>query len=307
MAQTIRIATRASALALWQSKHVAEQLARRGVRTELVKCVTQGDKITDRPLWREGGKALFVSALEAMLFNGEADIAVHSMKDMPTTLTPGMTLAAVLPRGAVADAFVSKQYADIDELPAGATVGTCSMRRRSQLLHQRPDIRCVNLRGNVDTRLAKLDAGELDAIVLACAGLERLDCADRVTARLPDEVMLPAIGQGAIGIECREEADPVMSDLLGELEDAPSRRCVDTERAFGRALNADCHSPVAARATLNGARISLFGMAASPDGQTILRTESEGAADDAVAVGETAAEELLAHGAAKLLAMKPEE
>lgn len=307
MANAVRIATRASALAVRQSERVAHALkARRpDLDFQLARRTTRGDEVTDRPLWREGGKALFVGALEEMLLDGSADVAVHSLKDMPTALTDGLTLAAVLPRADAADAFVSARSAGPDALPDGAVVGTCSLRRRSQLLHRRPDLRCENLRGNIDTRLAKLDAGELDAVVLACAGLARLDLAARITARLPAETMLPAIGQGAIGVECRADDAPTL-DLLRPLDDARTRRCVDAERAFGRALGADCHSSVAAHAECENGRLELQGLAAAPDGARLLRTVEVGASDEPVAVGEAAARRLLEQGAGALLALRPE-
>ena len=308
MSQVIRIATRASRLALWQSESVARMLTEQlGVEVELVKRETQGDKTTG-PLWREGGKALFVSALERMLFDGDADIAVHSMKDVPTTLTPGMTIATILPRADTADAFVSRHYQSLDELPPDARVGTCSLRRQSQIKHRRSDIQCINLRGNVETRLAKLDEGQFDAIVLACAGLSRLGYADRITARLSDDEMLPAIAQGAIGIECRAD-DTRMLEMAMKFDDEASRARVEVERAFGCALGADCHSAVAALATSaeGGSRMTLRTMVASPDGQTVLRSEDESVDSEIASLGQTAADKLIAQGARELLAMTPEE
>ena len=304
MTQAVRIATRASALALWQSEHVARcvKACAPDAELRLVKRVTRGDQVSG-PLWREGGKALFVSALESMLLEGAADIAVHSLKDVPTELAEGLTLAAVLPRADAADAFVSVRHADIDALPAAAVVGTCSLRRRSQLLHRRPDLRCEVLRGNVDTRLAKLDAGAPDAILLACAGLQRLGLDARITARLAPDTMLPAIGQGALGIECRAD-DAAILDLLRPLNDAETRQCVDAERDFGRTLEASCHSAVAAYAECADGRLNLRGMVASPDGERMLRVTESGAAGDAV--GRIAAARLLEQGAAELLALKPE-
>lgn len=304
MVVLIRIATRKSPLAVWQAEYVARKLksAHPGVRTELVKLSTHGDEVTDRPLWRVGGKALFVRTLEKALLDGNADIAVHSMKDVPTTLPENLRIAAILPRADPADAFISTRYSDLSQLPADAVIGTTSPRRRSQLLHWHPRLNIRVLRGNVASRLAKLDNGDYDAIVLACAGLTRLNYAERITARLEPDRMLPAIGQGAIGIECRGD-DTKTKHLLAPINHEATDTCVRAERICGQALGADCYSPVAAYAECDNSAIRMSALVASPDGDDIIRAKVEQSTPRAA--GQAAAEQLLSQGASRLLAMAP--
>jgi hydroxymethylbilane synthase len=302
MSGQVRIATRRSRLALWQAEHVAARLAalHPGLVVSLVPIVTEGDRIQDRSLAAAGGKGLFIKELEHALREGTADIAVHSMKDMPAALAPGFTIAAALERGDPRDAFVSARHASLAALPQGARVGTSSLRRQCQLRHRRPDLEVIALRGNVETRLAKLDAGACDATVLATAGLERLGLADRIRARLAPGEMLPAVGQGIIGVECADVRDDVIA-LLRPLEHAPARAALDAERAFAAALGAGCQSPIAGYATLEGDTLQLAGLAGSPDGARILADAVTGLARDAAALGAGLAARLLAAGAGELL------
>jgi hydroxymethylbilane synthase len=302
MSVQLRIATRRSRLALWQAEHVAARLAalHPGLVVSLVPLVTEGDRIQDRSLAGAGGKGLFIKELEQALAAGMADLAVHSMKDMPATLAPGFTIAAALERGDPRDAFVSTRHASIAALPQGARVGTSSLRRQSQLRHRRPDLEVVALRGNVETRLAKLDAGECEATVLAAAGLQRLGLESRIRARLGPDEMLPAVGQGIVGVECAADRDEVIA-LLRPLDHDPSRTARDAERAFAAALAAGCQSPFAAHATLDGERLHLAGLAASTDGSRILADAVTGLAGEASALGAALAARLLAAGAAELL------
>jgi hydroxymethylbilane synthase len=302
MTREVRIATRRSRLAIWQAEHVAARLAgcHRGLVVSLVPIVTEGDRIQDRSLAAAGGKGLFIKELEAALHDGRADLAVHSMKDMPAVMAPGFTIAAALERGDARDAFVSPQYASLAALPAGARVGTSSLRRQCQLRQRRPDIEVVALRGNVDTRLAKVDAGECDAAVLAAAGLERLGLESRIRARLAPAEMLPAIGQGIIGVECAEERDEIAL-LLKPLEHAPTRAALNAERALAAALGASCQAPVAGHATFAGQALRLAGLVGSTDGSRIVADAVEGHANDAQALGGELARRLLGAGAGELL------
>lgn len=302
MAAEVRIATRKSRLALWQAGHVAEriQAAHPGIATRLVPIVTEGDRILDRALTASGGKGLFIKELENALQGGEADIAVHSMKDVPAVLPPGLVIAAVLERGDARDAFVSARHATLAALPRGARVGTSSLRRQSQLLAARPDVTAVLLRGNVETRVRKLDAGEYDAILLAIAGLERLGLAGRIRERLTPEQMLPAVGQGVIGIECRV-ADSRIRTLLAPLEHAPTRTCLAAERAFAARLGGSCQSPIAGHATLSDGSLTLRGLVASPDGKQLFADLQVGAPRDAEPIGRALAERVLMTGAGPLL------
>ncbi|WP_054774894.1 hydroxymethylbilane synthase, partial [Methylogaea oryzae] len=253
--EIVRIATRKSPLALWQARHVAERLEQAfpGLRTELVTMTTRGDKLLDSPLSKVGGKGLFVKELEQGLLDGEADIAVHSMKDVPVEFPEGLHLSAILERENPLDAFVSNRYASWRDLPQGARIGTSSLRRQSQISAQRPDCQILMLRGNVNTRLAKLDAGEFDAILLAVAGLKRLGFDERIAEALPAEVSLPAMGQGAIGIECRAD-DAEINRLLAELHHADTAVCVSAERALNARLQGGCQVPIAGYAELDGDR-----------------------------------------------------
>ena len=302
MSAPIRIATRRSRLALWQAEHVAARLAgcHRGLVVSLVPIVTEGDRIQDRSLATAGGKGLFIKELENAIEDGQADIAVHSMKDMPGVLPDGFTIAAALERGDPRDAFVSARYESIAALPRGARVGTSSLRRECQLRHQRPDLAVVALRGNVDTRLRKLDDGECDAALLATAGLERLGLEARIRARLSPDEMLPAIGQGIIGIECAAGRDDII-ELVRPLEHAPTRIVLDAERALSAGLGASCRAPIAGHATLAGEELHLRGLAGSADGRQVIADRMSGAADDAARLGAELAKRLLAAGAGALL------
>ena len=298
----IRIATRKSPLALWQAEHVAERLQRTfpGCRTELIKMTTQGDKILDAPLAKIGGKGLFVKELEQGMLDGLADIAVHSMKDVPVAFPDGLHLAAILSREDPSDAFVSNRYATLQDLPANARIGTSSLRRQCQIKELYPDAEILSLRGNVNTRLAKLDAGEYDAIILASAGLKRLGMAERISQCLDTSVSLPAIGQGAIGIECRID-DPEINRMVNALHDSETGLCVAAERAMNACLNGGCQVPIAGFARIQGEQLFMRGLVGSPDGSVIYRAERTGGLDTAEAIGRTIAEDLLAQGADKIL------
>ena len=300
---TLRIATRKSPLALWQTEHVADALraAHPGLVVELVPLSTRGDEVLDRSLAAIGGKGLFLKELELAMQRGEADCAVHSLKDVPMELEPGFALAAILERADPADAFVSNAFADIDALPHGARVGTSSLRRQAQLRARRPDLQLADLRGNVNTRLAKLDAGDYDAIVLACAGLQRLGLGDRIRARMAAPDWLPAPAQGAIAIECRD-GDPAVHALLHVLDHAPTRTCVEAERAMNRALHGSCHVPVAAFAELHGENIALAGLVGSVRDGRLLRARHAGVAADPETLGQRVAQVLLDQGAGALIA-----
>ena len=298
----IRIATRQSPLALWQAEHVAELLVRAfpGVRTQLVKMVTRGDKILDAPLAKVGGKGLFVKELEQGMLEGVADIAVHSMKDVPVDFPEGLHLASILTREDPTDAFVSNHYASLNELPANARIGTSSLRRECQLKEKFPDAQVMPLRGNVNTRLAKLDAGDYDAIILASAGLKRLGMANRITQSLDASVSLPAIGQGAIGIECRID-DVEINAMLTALHDAETGLCVVAERAMNARLNGGCQVPIAGFALLQGEQLFMRGLVGNPDGSVIYRSERSGGLNQGAVIGRLIAEDLLAQGADKVL------
>ncbi len=298
----IRIATRQSPLALWQAEHVAELLVRAfpGVRTQLVKMVTRGDKILDAPLAKVGGKGLFVKELEQGMLEGLADIAVHSMKDVPVDFPDGLHLASILTREDPTDAFVSNHYASLNELPANARIGTSSLRRECQLKEKFPDAQVMPLRGNVNTRLAKLDAGDYDAIILASAGLKRLGMANSITQSLDVSVSLPAIGQGAIGIECRID-DVEINDMLKALHDAETGLCVVAERAMNARLNGGCQVPIAGFALIQGEQLFMRGLVGNPDGSVIYRSERSGGLDQGAVIGRLIAEDLLAQGADKVL------
>ncbi|SIR11833.1 hydroxymethylbilane synthase [Solilutibacter tolerans] len=301
--QTLRIATRKSPLALWQTEHVAGLLRARhpGLDIELVPLSTRGDELLDRSLAAIGGKGLFLKELELAMLRGDADCAVHSLKDVPMSLEPGFMMPAILKRADAADAFVSNDYADIASLPSGARVGTSSLRRRAQLRALRDDLVIDDLRGNVNSRLGKLDAGEYAAILLACAGLQRLGFDGRIRARLDAPAWLPAPAQGAIAIECRDDA-PEMQALLAELDDADTRCRVSSERAMNRALDGSCHVPVAAFATLHGNSLHLQGLVGSASTGEQVRAEVSGPRDAAEALGQAVAEMLIAQGARDLMA-----
>lgn len=304
MSRSIRIATRQSILALWQAEHVATQLRHHhpGLAVELVGMTTRGDKFLDAPLAKIGGKGLFVKELEQAMLDGRADLAVHSMKDVPMSFPPGLDLAVIMEREDPRDAFVSNDYDTVEALPAGARVGTSSLRRASLLRSRRPDLTVLNLRGNVQTRLGKLDAGEYDAIILAAAGLKRLELGARIRCLLSPEDSLPAGGQGAVGIEIRSR-DQELAGLLAPLHHEATAIRVRAERALNRRLEGGCQVPIACYAELEngGAGIWLRGKVGDPDGSVLLAAEARGRSEEAEPLGVAVAEELLAQGAGEIL------
>lgn len=299
---TLRIATRKSALALWQAEHVAGLLraAHPGLWVELVPLSTRGDEILDKPLATIGGKGLFLKELEVAMLEGRADLAVHSLKDVPAELEPGFTLPAILPRSDAADAFVSNDYVDLTALPIGARVGTSSLRRQAQLRAVRPDLELLDLRGNVGTRLQKLDAGHYEAIVLACAGLERLGLHDRIRSRLAAPSWLPAPGQAAIAVEARADQIAVL-EALAVLDDAETRLAVTAERAMNHALGGSCTVPVGAWCTVTEHGLHLRGMVGDVSSGRLLWVDKTMPDSDAVKLGNDVAQELFAQGADALL------
>ena len=299
----IKIATRGSALALIQANEIKQGLLNLhpNLTIDLVIIKTRGDRFLSAPLAEIGGKGLFVKEIEDALLDHRADLAVHSMKDMPTEQPDGLTVAAVAERANPFDALVAREAGGLDSLPVGGVVGTSSLRRQSQLLNRRPDLRVVPLRGNVDTRLKKLTEEGLDAVVLAAAGLERMNLSDRITEVFDPDVMLPAIGQGALGIQIRTD-DRDLSNAVAGLNHAVSFRCVTAERAFLNRLSGDCHVPVAAFARGDEQRILLTGLVADPDGRRVFRQEAEGPADEPETLGAELAEALLLQGADAVLA-----
>ncbi|WP_355661914.1 hydroxymethylbilane synthase [Halomonas salifodinae] len=302
---TLRIATRKSLLALWQAEHVRDRLQaiHPGLEVELVAMSTRGDQILDAPLAKVGGKGLFVKELEEAMLDGRADIAVHSMKDVPMHFPEGLGLSVILEGAEPTDAFVSNQYASLDELPEGSRIGTSSLRRGLQMKEARPDLEILNLRGNVQTRLGKLDAGEFDAIILATSGLRRLGLGERIAMELPPEVCLPACGQGALGIECRtHDADLVA--LLAPLDDPETATRVRAERAMNTRLEGGCQVPIGGHAILedDGRTLWLRALVGSPDGTRVLRAEGRGSAFEPETLGIRVAEDLLAQGAGEILA-----
>ncbi|KRW61357.1 hydroxymethylbilane synthase [Pseudomonas sp. TTU2014-080ASC] len=302
MSREIRIATRKSALALWQAEHVKARLeqAHPGLSVTLVPMVSRGDKLLDAPLAKIGGKGLFVKELETAMLENEADIAVHSMKDVPMDFPEGLGLYCICEREDPRDAFVSNTYQSLDELPAGSIVGTSSLRRQAQLLARRPDLTIHFLRGNVNTRLAKLDAGEYDAIILAAAGLIRLGFESRIRSSISVEDSLPAGGQGAVGIECRT-ADTEIHALLAPLHHRETALRVTAERALNKHLNGGCQVPIACYAVLENEQLWLRGLVGQPDGSQLLRAEQRAVATDAEQLGISVAEALLAQGAGQIL------
>jgi hydroxymethylbilane synthase len=298
----VRIATRKSPLALWQAEHVRGRLQAKhpGLQVELLTMSTQGDRILDSPLAKIGGKGLFVKELEQGILDGRADIAVHSMKDVPAELPDGLVIGAILEREDPRDAFVSSQYNSIDELPEGARVGTSSLRRQCQLRARRPDLEILDLRGNVGTRLGKLDDGGYDAIVLACAGLKRLGLSARITRELDPGEMLPAIAQGVIGIECRV-ADERVNSLIEPLNHVETLQRTNAERSMNATLAGGCQAPVAGYSVLNDDRIEMRGLVGHPDGSRIIRGDVSGSPLQAAALGQQLAEDLLARGARQIL------
>ncbi|HEY5718337.1 MAG TPA: hydroxymethylbilane synthase [Motiliproteus sp.] len=300
----IRIATRKSPLALWQAEFIKAELEKHhpGLQVELLGMVSRGDKILDVPLAKVGGKGLFVKELEHALLEKEADIAVHSMKDVPMEFPEGLGLSIICEREKPFDAFVSNRYDNLDALPQGAIVGTSSLRRETQIRAYRPDLEIRFLRGNVNTRLAKLDAGDYDAIILAAAGLMRLEMHDRIRDLISDELCLPAGGQGAVGVECRTDDQRVIG-LLKPLHHQPTAYCVLAERAMNRHLEGGCQVPIACFATLNeaGDELYLRGLVGRPDGSEVLRAEIRGPVDACEQLGISVAEMLLNQGADKIL------
>lgn len=299
----LRIATRKSALALWQAEFVKAELeaAHPHLTVTLVPMVSRGDQLLDSPLSKIGGKGLFVKELETALLSKEADIAVHSMKDVPMAFPEGLGLYCVCEREDPRDAFVSNNFASLDDLPQGSIVGTSSLRRQAQILAQRPDLVINFLRGNVNTRLAKLDAGEYDAIILAAAGLLRLGFADRIRSSLDVSSSLPSGGQGAVGIECRSD-DSAIHALLKPLHHADTDARVTAERALNRHLNGGCQVPIACYAVLEGEQLWLRGFVGQPDASVLLYAEQRAHRNDAEALGIAVAEDLLAQGAGEILA-----
>ena len=298
----IVIATRQSPLALWQAEHVQRRLseAHPGLEVELLKMNTQGDIILDTPLAKIGGKGLFVKELEQGLMDGRADIAVHSMKDVPVELPEGLHLPVILDREDPRDAFVSNNYASFEELPQGAKLGTSSLRRQCQLSELRPDLEVISLRGNVGTRLRKLDEGQYDAIILAAAGLMRLELTDRIAGKISTDTCLPAIGQGAVGIECRAD-DSHVNDIISVLNDESTHIRVAAERALNHRLEGGCQVPIGGHAEIDGNKLRLRALVGSPDGSEMIRGEVNGTLDDAEKMGIELAEELLSRGADRIL------
>lgn len=299
----LTIATRGSALALWQANHVRDALlvARPGIEVELLTLKTTGDKILDRPLAAIGGKALFVKEIEEALLDGRAHIAVHSMKDVPAALAPGLHMAATSKRADPFDALCTRDGSGLDDLPPNARVGTSSLRRACQLRARRPDLDIVPLRGNVPTRLRKLDDGEFDAIVLAAAGLTRLGRSDRISQRLTPELCLPAVGQGILGIETREDDGDTTKLVRAALHDADVGHRATAERAFLARLGGSCQTPIAAFAQLIDGALHLDGLVGRPDGTLILREQRSGEPGDAEPLGVSLAEALLDRGAQEII------
>ena len=302
MSREIRIATRKSALALWQAEYVKARLeaSHPGLKVSLVPMVSRGDKLLDAPLAKIGGKGLFVKELETALMENDADIAVHSMKDVPMEFPEGLGLYCICEREDPRDAFVSNHFDDLDALPPGSVVGTSSLRRQAQLLARRPDLKIQFLRGNVNTRLAKLDAGEYDAIILAAAGLIRLGFGERIRSSIGVDESLPAGGQGAVGIECRT-TDSELHALLECLNHAPTATRVVAERALNKRLNGGCQVPIACYAVLEGEQLWLRGLVGQPDGTVLLRAEVRAPAAEAESLGVQVAEALLDQGAEQIL------
>ena len=298
----IRIATRKSPLALWQAEHVAGRLKsiHPGLVVELLGMSTQGDRILDTPLAKIGGKGLFVKELEQGMLEGQADLAVHSMKDVPVTLPEGLHLAVIMEREDPRDAFVSNRYNDVSQLPLGARVGTASLRRQLQLTAYRPDLEILSLRGNVNSRLAKLDAGQYDAIILASAGLKRLGFDKRIRCYMTPEQSLPAIGQGAIGIECRC-GDERVNRLIAPLNHAETAICVTSERAMNRRLMGGCQVPIAGYAQMDGDGLHMRGLVGEVDGSEVIRAERRERPANAELLGLAVAEDLLSRGAGRIL------
>jgi len=300
--KTLRIATRKSALALWQAEHVATRLRalHAELTVELVPMTTRGDEIVDRPLASIGGKGLFLKELEMAMLEDRADIAVHSFKDVPMELDAGLAIGAVLERADAADAFISNDYARIDELPHGARVGTSSLRRQAQLRALRPDLELIDLRGNVNTRLAKLDTGAYDAIILACAGLDRLGLGARIRTRLVPPIWVPAVAQGAIAVECRA-GDAATAKLIDPLNDTHTLRCVTAERAMNLRLHGNCNVPIAGYCMETETGLALWGLVGDAESGRLIRADAIGESDAPQKLGERVAALLVEGGADEIL------
>lgn len=303
MKANLIIGTRQSLLALWQSNHIASLLRKQypDCQVTLKKIVTKGDRILDVPLAQIGGKGLFTKEIETELLDGTVDLAVHSLKDMPTVLPEGLCLTAITTRANVGDAFISNKYASFSELPQGAVLGTSSLRRKAQLLAVRPDLKIVDLRGNVDTRLRKLDEGQMDAIILAAAGLERLGHADRIREIIPTTFCLPAVGQGALAIECRSDNKEVR-DMLAFLNDLPTKQATDAERAFLGLIEGGCQVPIGVHAEVENDNVKIEAVIASLDGSKVLRNNITGPAANAADLGRKLGQQMLAEGGEQILA-----
>ena len=299
---TIRIGTRRSQLAMWQANYVRDALCNvyPDLAVEIVGITTQGDRTLDGPLVTEGGKGLFLKELEQALLTGDIDLAVHSMKDVTVSLPPGLHIPVICLREDPHDALVSNQYADLSGLPEGAVVGTCSVRRQCMLKHRFPALRIKNLRGNVGTRLKRLDAGEYDAIILAVSGLKRLELSTRIQQIIPTDVMLPAVGQGALGIECRQDSTEV-NYLIAPLNHLVSQRRITAERAVNEALSGGCHVPMAAYAEVFENEIHLTAQVGRTDGSELLTAQARGPLSEAIQLGRTVAQDLIAQGAQQIL------
>ncbi len=302
MQQTIKIATRKSPLALWQAEHVKDRLEalHPNLNVVLVKMTTKGDQILNSPLSKIGGKGLFIKELEIGMLEGKADIAVHSMKDVPYEIPQGFELGAILQRENPFDAFVANNFDSINDLPQGAKVGTCSMRRIVQIKAVRPDLEILDLRGNVNTRLQKLDDGEFDSIILACAGLIRLGFEHRIKQQIPVEQSLPAVGQGAVGIEIREN-DQAVLDLIKPLIDQETTKKVSAERAMNARLEGGCSVPIAGYSTIDGEQMTLTGLVGNVDSGVILKQQMSDSVDNAEALGVELADKLIQMGAREIL------
>ncbi|MBR1512078.1 MAG: hydroxymethylbilane synthase [Acidaminococcaceae bacterium] len=302
MKKIITIGTRKSLLALWQSNYIKDCLEKQypDCEVRLQKIVTKGDKILDVPLSKIGGKGLFTKEIETALLEGEVDLAVHSLKDMPTKLPDGLCLTAITRRAVVGDAFVSNKYHTFTEMPAGAVLGTSSLRRKAQLLARRPDLDIRDLRGNVDTRLRKLDDGQYDAIILAAAGLTRLGYADRIRETLPCEFCIPAVGQGALAIECRSDNTEVRN-LLEFLNHPETKSCTDAERAFLGLVEGGCQVPIGVHADIANDTMHITAIIASLDGSTLIRDEIDGNPADAIVLGKTLGNRMLEKGGREIL------
>ena len=300
MPDKLRIATRKSPLAIWQAEEVQRHLEAVGAESELIRMSTKGDEILDQPLAKIGGKGLFIKELERGMLNGDADIAAHSMKDLPSVFPDGLHLGAIMKRENPGDAFVSNNYTSLDELPEGAIVGTCSLRRRCQILAKYPKLSIRDLRGNVNTRLAKLDNGDFDAIVLASAGLIRLQLQDRIKTEIDMDIMLPACAQGAVGVECKSD-DTQINKLLTTLHDEDTATRIHCERSLNATLGGSCQTPIAAFAVLNGDTLHLRARVGSPDGTVLLIAEDQDNRDNAIALGKRVGQKLLDDGAQAII------